>query len=95
MGTGFWGLRFSPGSLWRAQRHGSKEIIVARRVPTRSRSTLEVHVTFEPSRVSPACVVQAYEHVVPIARRTPQQALFPRQAECTEQTPRVGRRSSA
>ena len=32
-------------------------------------TTLEVRITFEPSRVSPACVVQAYEQVVPITRR--------------------------
>jgi hypothetical protein len=95
MGTGFWGLRSGLGSPWRAQRHGSKETIVARRVPPRSRTTLEVHITFEPSRVSPACVVQAYEQVVPIARRATPQALPTRQAEGTQQTQHVGRRSSA
>ena len=31
---------------------------------------LTVRRTFEPSRVAPACVVDAYERVVPIARRT-------------------------
>jgi hypothetical protein len=30
---------------------------------------LEVSVMFEPSHVAPACVAQAYERVVPIARR--------------------------
>ena len=30
--------------------------------------TLEMRITFEPSRVSPACVVQAYEQVVPLRR---------------------------
>ena len=43
---------------------------MARRGRTRS-TTLEVRITFEPSRVSPACVAQAYERVVPITRRTP------------------------
>lgn len=95
MGTGVWGRRSSPGSPWRAQRHGSKEIIVARRGHTRSRTTLEVHITFEPSRVSPACVVQAYEQVVPIARRTTQQALPSRQAEGLQQRQHGGRRLSA
>ena len=31
--------------------------------------TLEMRITFEPSRVSPACMVQAYEQVVPLRRR--------------------------
>ncbi len=42
---------------------------MARRVHTRT-TTLEVRLSFEPSRVSPACIVQAYERVVPITRRT-------------------------
>ena len=32
--------------------------------------TLMVRRTFEPTRIAPACVVDAYERVVPIARRT-------------------------
>ena len=32
-------------------------------------------LTFEPSHISPACVVQAYDWVVPIRRRTPSQTL--------------------
>ena len=32
--------------------------------------TLEICLTFEPSHGSPAWVVQAYEHVVPIRHRT-------------------------
>jgi len=41
---------------------------VARRQPQASR-TLEVRLTFEPSRISAACVLQAYERVVPLTRR--------------------------
>jgi len=41
---------------------------VARRAHKPSR-TLEVRLTFVPSRVSDVCVVQAYERVVPITRR--------------------------
>ena len=50
--------------------------------------TLEVHVTFEPSRLSPAWMAQAYEQVVPIIRRAaPQvpQALQASQAGQTQQ----------
>jgi hypothetical protein len=42
-------------------------------VAHRDRTTpriLRVRRTFEPSRVAPACVVDAYERVVPVARRT-------------------------
>ena len=39
--------------------------------------TREIHVTFEPHRLSPAWVAQAYEQVVPIARRSTPQALEP------------------
>ena len=39
--------------------------------------TREIHVTFEPHRLSPAWVAQAYEQVVPIARRSTTQALEP------------------
>jgi hypothetical protein len=41
---------------------------VARREPP-PRMTLEVHVMFEPSRLSPACVAQAYEQVERTASR--------------------------
>ena len=66
---------------------------MARRARTRS-TTLEVRITFEPSRVSPACVAQAYERVVPITRRTTLQALLPRLDESARQTQPVGRRQS-
>jgi hypothetical protein len=88
---GFLGLHSSVGHPWRLQYHRRKETSVARRVH-RSK-TLEVHITFEPSRVSPACVAQAYEQVVPRIRRTTLQGLSTQQAECTPQTQRVGRRS--
>ncbi len=42
---------------------------VAHRNRTKPR-TLMVRRTFEPTRIAPACVVDAYERVVPIARRT-------------------------
>jgi hypothetical protein len=41
---------------------------MARREPNTTKA-LEVSVMFEPSHVAPACVVQAYERVVPITRR--------------------------
>ena len=45
---------------------------------THPRQTLEVRITFEPSHISPACVVQAYERVVPIRRRpAPPSMLIP------------------
>jgi hypothetical protein len=94
MGTGFLGHPFRRGKPWRTRRHGSKEAVVARREHTRS-TTLEVRITFEPSRVSPACVAQAYERVVPITRRTTPQALPPRPDAHAQQTQPVGRRQSS
>jgi len=94
MGMGFWVRRSRRGNSRSTQRHGSKESIVARRAHKPSRP-LEVRITFEPSHVSPACVVQAYERVVPITRRTTPQALPPRQAECTQPIPQVGRRQES
>jgi hypothetical protein len=67
---------------------------VARRAHTRRR-TLEVRRTFEPSRVSPACVTQAYERVVPIPRRTTSQGLLTRPAEGAQLTQHEGRRSAS
>ena len=55
---GFWGHLSSECHLMNAPRHGHKEASVARRGQSR-RTTLAVRITFEPSRVSPACVVQA------------------------------------
>ena len=69
MGMGFW----VPHSTWcppgTVPHPRSKETVVARRADT-PHQILEVHRTFEPGHISPACVVQAYEWVVPIRRRT-------------------------
>lgn len=94
MGMGFWGHLSSECHLMNAPRHGHKEASVARRGHSR-RTTLAVRITFEPSRVSPACVVQAYERVVPITRRPTPQACAPQQAEGAPQTQHVGRRQQA
>ena len=94
MGTGFSGHRSSCGSLWSTRRHGSKESSVARRAHKASR-TLEVRLTFEPSRVSAACVVQAYERVVPITRRSAPRARASQQAEGAPQTQHVGGRQQS
>ena len=91
MGTDFSGHRSRCGQLWGTQRHGSKESSVARRQYPASR-TLEVHRTFEPSRVSAACVVQAYERVVPITRRPAPQARALRQREDAQLMQPVGGR---
>jgi hypothetical protein len=56
---------------------------------------LGVSVMFEPSRVSPACVAQAYEQVVPSTRRTTSRSAALRQGACGRQMPRVGRRSAS
>lgn len=94
MVMGFWGRHSRVCHLVKAPRHGSKEASVARRDRTRS-TTLEVHITFEPSRVSPACVVQAYERVIPITRRPAPRACSPHQAEGTQQRQHVGGRQQA
>ena len=94
METGFWGPPFSRGSPWSTQRHGSKETSVARRAPKPSR-TLEVRLTFEPSRVSDVCVVQAYERVVPITRRPAPRTRSARQAEGAQQPQQVGGRQQS
>ena len=91
---GFWGRHSREWRLATAPRHGSKEASVARRVRTRS-TTLEVRITFEPNRVGPACVVQAYERVVPITRRPAPRAGSPRQAESAPQRQHVGGRQQA
>jgi hypothetical protein len=91
MGTGFSGHRSRCGRLWRTRRHGNKESSVARRQHQASR-TLEVRLTFEPSRVSAACVVQAYERVVPITRRPAPRARSAQQTEGAQRTQHVGGR---
>ncbi|HSF34198.1 MAG TPA: hypothetical protein VLK82_27555 [Candidatus Tectomicrobia bacterium] len=64
---------------------------MARRQHQASR-TLEVRRTFAPSRVSAACVVQAYERVVPIPRRPAPRARAARQTEDAQRTQHVGGR---
>jgi hypothetical protein len=94
MGMDFWEHLSSECPLVKALRHGPKETSVARRGHIR-RTTLAVRITFEPSRMSPACVVQAYERVVPITRRPTSQARSPQQAEGALQTQHGGRRQHA
>jgi hypothetical protein len=91
MGTGFSGHHSRCGQLWRTQRHGSKESSVARRQHQTSRP-LEVRRTFEPSRVSAACVMQAYERVVPITRRPAAQTRAAQQTEGAPLPQHVGGR---
>jgi hypothetical protein len=55
---------------------------VARR-NRQSLQTREMHITFEPSRLSPSWVAQAYEQIVPIVRRTPSRLPSPGR-ECLE-----------
>jgi hypothetical protein len=62
---------------------------------TTSRTMLEVRVMFEPSRLSPACVAQAYEEVVPITRRTASQASHTERAGRESTMQRGGRRTAS
>jgi hypothetical protein len=94
MVMGFWGLHSRECHLAKAPHHGHKEVSVARRGHGRS-LTLAVRITFEPSRVSPACVAQAYERVVPITRRPALRASSPHQAESAPQMQHVGGRQQA
>ena len=87
----FWGHHSKVCRPRKAPRHGCKEASVARRGHTGS-ITLEVRITFEPSRVSAACVVQAYERVVPITRRPAPRARCARQAVDAQPMPQVGGR---
>jgi hypothetical protein len=45
-----------------------EEAVVGSREPSKTKA-LEVRVVFEPSRIAPLCVAQAYEQVVPIVHR--------------------------
>ncbi len=76
MVTGFWARRSRPKRSVPARRHRSKETVVARRERPNP-LTREIHVMFEPHRLSPAWVAQAYEQVVPIARRATPRGLAP------------------
>jgi hypothetical protein len=69
MVTGFMVLLLIRWSLLTSHLRGIKEvIIVARREPKKA-PLLEVRVMYEPSRIAPACLVQAYERLVPMTRR--------------------------
>ena len=91
MVTGFWGRHSRWGGRLRNRRHSREEAVVARRARPRL-PTREIRITFEPSRVSSACMVQAYEHVVPLRRRPPSAGADLRAEEGDLQTQRVGRR---
>ena len=68
---------------------------MARRANT-LRQTLEVSLIFEPGHISPACVVQAYESVVPIRRRITLSTMLPTaQADQPRSQQPVRRRDSA
>jgi hypothetical protein len=67
---------------------------MARRAP-KATKTLEVSVMCEPSRLSPAPVVQAYEQGVPLTQHTASRAA-PRGGAGRQRTvPPVGRRAAS
>jgi hypothetical protein len=59
------------------------------------RTTLEVRVTFEPSRLSPACMAQVYEQVVPLTQRTVSRASHGELAGGEHTLQPVGRRAAS
>jgi hypothetical protein len=65
---------------------------MARREPNTTK-TLEVSVLVEPSRLSPACVAQAYEEVVPVPQRATSQAVHLDRARREKTMHPVGRRA--
>jgi hypothetical protein len=67
---------------------------MARRERTHNR-VLEIRVTFEPSRVSSACIAQAYEQMVPIPRRTTSPSVPIGQEAHGRQLQRVGGRPAS
>ena len=91
MGTDFWEPHSRRVASHSSPRHSREEAVVARRVRPRL-PTREIRITFEPSRVSSACMVQAYEHVVPLRRRPTGAGADLRAEEGEPQTQRVGRR---
>jgi hypothetical protein len=92
MVTGFWGRHSRWGGLLSNRRHSREEAVVARRAHI---PTLEIRIAFEPSRVSPAWVMQAYEQVVPIRHRTTSEEHEPRPVHRERQTQRGGRRQAS
>ena len=91
MGTGFWEPRSRRAASRSSPHHSREEAVVARRAHPRL-PTREIRITFEPSRVSSACMVQAYEQVVPLRRRPTGAGADLRSEEGAPQTQRVGRR---
>jgi RNA-directed DNA polymerase len=91
MGTGFWEPRSRRAASRSSPHHSREEAVVARRarpcLPTR-----EMRLTFEPRRVSAACMVPADEPVVPLRRRPPGAGAARRSAEGAPQTQQGGRR---
>ena len=78
---GFWGPHSTGGPPEKIPHPRYKETVVACRANT-SHQTLEVSLIFEPGHISPACVAQAYEWVMPIRRRPARSTtLAPAQAE--------------
>ena len=91
MGTDFWEPR-SRRALSRSRPpHSREEAVVARRARPRL-PTREIRITFEPTRVRSACIVQVYEPVVPLRRRSTGAGAALRSEEGEPQTQRVGRR---
>jgi hypothetical protein len=65
---------------------------MARREPNTAK-TLEVSVMFEPSRLSPACVAQAYEEAVPLTQRATSRTVHMELARREKTMPPVGGRA--
>ena len=93
MARGFWGHRLRPLRPLKDLCHKSKEIVVTRRERKQPRP-LKVRVTFAPNRLSPEWMAQAYEQVVPIARRPTTKVSFRQQTEQGRQQQHAGRRST-
>lgn len=83
MGPGFRVPRCSVIHLTRSLIRGTMGGTVDKPDRTKPR-TLTVKRIFEPSRVAPACLVDAYERVVPVARRAI------RTDQTTRQAPQAG-----
>jgi hypothetical protein len=67
---------------------------MARREPNTTK-TLEVSVMFEPSRLSLACVAQAYEEAVPLTQRAASRAVHMDLARREQTMPPVGGRAAS
>jgi hypothetical protein len=69
MVTGFMVLLSIRWSLLTSHLCGIKEVIIVESREPKKAPLLEVRVMYEPSRIAPACLVQAYERIVPSTRR--------------------------